>query len=123
MRTTNTRVLNWRRPIPKEDPATAQLLAICTALASEVTVLRERLDTHERLASKASVFSTEDVDAYEPDQAANAHRDAVRQAQIRRIFRPIKEDAEREARAAEASLEKARKKTQSGEGQNSSAAY
>lgn len=115
MRQKSTRGLNWRRPIPNEEPATGQLLAICTALASEVAVLRERLDTHERLAGRAGVFSLEEVDAYEPDPAANAHRDRLRQGQIRRIFRAIREDAEREARAAEAALEGAPRDTEAGD--------
>jgi hypothetical protein len=103
MRTTDTRFLNWRRPIPKEDPAVARLLAICTALASEVTVLRERLDAHERLVPGLTPAA---VDAYEPDAEAMKHRDQVRQGQIRRIFRPLKDEAEREARAAVARAEK-----------------
>jgi hypothetical protein len=103
MRTTDTRILNWRRPIPKEDPAVARLLAICTALASEVTVLRERLDAHERLAVGLSPAI---VDAYVPDAEAMKHRDQVRQGQIRRIFRALKDEAEREARAAAARAEK-----------------
>ena len=102
MRTKDIRVLNWRRPIPHEDPAMAKLLEICTALAGEVTMLRERLDAHERLAARYGLFTPAEVDAYEPDQAASAERDSVRQAQIRRIFRALRDDAEREARAAAA---------------------
>jgi hypothetical protein len=106
MRTTDTRFLNWRRPIPKQDPEIERLMAMCAALASEVTVLRERLDTHERLAAPHGVFSPEAVDSYEPDAEAMAHRDQVRQGQIRRIFRALKDEAERAARAAAAKIKK-----------------
>jgi hypothetical protein len=94
--------VNWRRPIPREDPALAELLEVCTALALEVTILRERLDAHERLAARTGVFSPQEVDEYEPDAAADAARDQVRQGQIKRIFRALKTAADREADALEA---------------------
>jgi hypothetical protein len=101
-RTTDTRRLNWRLDIPQENPAEARLLAICTALAAEVAVLRERLDTHERLAAARGLYGPEEVDAYQPDAGANAARDRLRQAQIARVFRPLRDAAEREATAAAA---------------------
>jgi hypothetical protein len=94
------RVLNWRRAIPQEDPAVARVTAISLALASELAVARERIDTLERLLQGAGVLTAGAVDAYEPDPAAQAARDALRQGQIRRIFRPLQVDAENAARDA-----------------------
>lgn len=91
---------NWRRPIPGEDPAIARLMAMVAALTSELTIVRERLDTVERLAEQAGVFTQDQVEAYAPTPDASAARDALRQRQIAKVFRPLKDDAEREAAAA-----------------------
>jgi hypothetical protein len=100
MRTTNTRTLNWRRPIPGEDASAARLMAICTALASEIVVLRERLDTHERLAEQSKPATRAGIEAFQPSPEDTAQRDAMRKRQIETIFRALKRDAEQEARAA-----------------------
>ena len=105
MRTEDTRRLNWRRPIPHEDPGDAQLMEIIVALTSEVATLRERLDTHERLAERAGGFTPAQVDAYEPEPAAVAVRDRLRQGLIRRVFKALQDRAEREAKAARAGRE------------------
>ena len=91
---------NWRRAIPDEDPAIARLTAMVTALTSEITILRERLDTVERLAEDAGVFTREGIERYTPDAAAAAERDALRQRQIAKVFRPLRDEAERDARRA-----------------------
>ncbi len=100
MRTTNTRTLNWRRPIPGEDASTARLMAICAALASEIVVLRERLDTHERLAEQSQPPTRAGIEAFQPSPQDTAERDRLRKRQIETIFRALKVDAEQEARAA-----------------------
>jgi hypothetical protein len=100
MRTTNTRTLNWRRPIPGEDASAARLMAICTALASEVVVLRERLDTHERLAEQSKPATRAGIEAFQPTPEDTAERDSLRKRQIETIFRALKVDAEQEAQAA-----------------------
>ena len=45
-----TRKAKGRRPTYFDDPENDKLLAIVMALAGEVSVLRDRLDTVERLA-------------------------------------------------------------------------
>ncbi len=94
------RTLNWRRPIPGEDPAVARLLAMVTALTSELTVTRERVDTLERLIEQAGLFPQAAVEAFEPSPEAGKARDEIRKRQIRRVFRALKDDVEREAGAA-----------------------
>ena len=91
------RTLSWRRPIPGEDPVAARLMAMVAALTSELAVTRERLDTVERLIERAGVFPQAAVEAFEPDPEAGKARDEIRQRQIRRVFRALKGDAEREA--------------------------
>jgi hypothetical protein len=69
-------------------------MAILLALASEVASIRERLDTHERLADGGSLPSSALVEAYEADEAAAAEREAWRSAYIRRLFRVVTEEVE-----------------------------
>jgi hypothetical protein len=71
-----------------------RVMAILLALASEVASIRERLDTHERLAAAGASPSIHDVEAYRPDDAAAAEREAWNAAYIRRLFRVITEDIE-----------------------------
>ena len=71
-----------------------RLMAIVLALVSEVASLRDRLDTHERIARAGAGPSLEHVEAYLPDAAAEAEREAWRDAYIRRLFRVITEDIE-----------------------------
>jgi hypothetical protein len=66
-----------------------RVMAVVLALASEVASLRERLDAHERVTDAHAK-----VEAYEPDEATQAARDAWRDAYIRRLFRVFSEDVE-----------------------------
>jgi hypothetical protein len=66
-----------------------RVMAILLALISEVASIRDRLDSNERIAGTA-----EQVEAYRPDEAAAAEREAWRTAYIRRLFRVITEDIE-----------------------------
>jgi hypothetical protein len=68
---------------------TDRVMAILLALISEVAAIRDRIDTHERIAGSGAA-----VEAYLPDEAAAAEREAWRSAYIRRLFRVITEDIE-----------------------------
>jgi hypothetical protein len=69
-----------------------RVMAVLLALVSEVAAIRDRLDTHERIAGAA--LGKEAVEAYRPDADAEADREAWRDAYIRRLFRVITEDLE-----------------------------
>ncbi len=71
-----------------------RVMAVLLALVSEVAAIRERLDTHERIADAGALPAGEAVEAYEPDAAAEARREAWRDSYIRRLFRVITEDVE-----------------------------
>jgi hypothetical protein len=96
-----SRINNLREEIPHESPGESRLMAICVALAAELAVVRERLDTVERLAESAGVFRQADVETYEPDPAAAAARDGLRQRLLKHVFRVIRMDGERAARRLE----------------------
>ena len=87
-------VLNGR-PHFFDDPAVDKLLAMTMALLGEVCVLRDRLDTHERLAAERGSFSGADIDAYEPDAEALAARQGRRQACIDRVLHVLTEEVAR----------------------------
>jgi hypothetical protein len=71
-----------------------RVMAILLALVSEVAAIRDRLDTHERLAGAGEAPTRDKVEAYRPDPATEEDREAWRDAYIRRLFRVITEDVE-----------------------------
>jgi hypothetical protein len=79
-----------------------RVMAILLALVSEVASIRDRLDSHERLAADGAAPSPGAVEAYQPDSLAEADREAWRDAYIRRLFRVITEDVEALEREADA---------------------
>lgn len=79
--------------IPGQSSFDEQMLAMVVGMASELTVMRARLDACERLLADAGIFAPGAVDAYEPDADAQAARDAQRERILRKIFRPLQEAA------------------------------
>ncbi|MCL2927841.1 MAG: hypothetical protein O4861_06900 [Trichodesmium sp. St16_bin4-tuft] len=55
-----------KRPVYLDNTDNDQLLAIIMALAGEVSVLRERLDTIEKLLVAKGIMSLEDIENYQP---------------------------------------------------------
>jgi hypothetical protein len=68
---------------------TTKLLAITIAVAGELSVLRERLDTIERLASAKGLLSLDEVDGYRPDEHVSAEREKWRADYLERILRVV----------------------------------
>ncbi|MEO8224719.1 MAG: hypothetical protein ABI661_07915 [Gammaproteobacteria bacterium] len=83
------------RPKFFADPVNDQLLAMITALLGEVCVLRERLDTVERVAGQRGLWQPEDVESYEPDPAAQQERDTLRTGALARVFSVLNEEVAR----------------------------
>ena len=91
------------RPVFFDDPQIDKLLAIIMALTGEVSVLRERLDTLERLLETQGLLSRQEIEAYQPDDAAAAERDQWRAEYIERVLRVVQQ--ERDAVAAGETIE------------------
>lgn len=91
--------------IPGQRQADAQTMAMIVALASQVTVLRARLDTCERLLADANVLQPGAIDSYVPDAAAQAERDALRVGGMNKIFRALQEAGEADLAAIAATQE------------------
>lgn len=70
------------------------------ALASEVTVIRARLDTCERLLADAGIITGDAVDNYSPDAAAQAERDKLRRSSMNKIFRSMVEASDADIASA-----------------------
>ena len=87
------RVHKGRRVVPGQDPRVDTLLGMVMALTSELAVLRERLDTHERLAAQGKVATPEAIAAFVADAATEQARAAKRKRMIEKVCRPLLADA------------------------------
>lgn len=94
------KVAKGKRPYFFEDPNVDRLLAIVMALASEVSVLRDRLDTHEKLSDSETWASTANVEAFDITEDLEVERDAWRAEYLDRVLRIVTEDLERMKRDA-----------------------
>ena len=83
-----------KRPQYFDDPAVDRTLSIVMAIAGEVAVLRERLDTVERLLDAKGSISRADIEAYTPDRKAAAERGLLHKEYIARILRGVQQDME-----------------------------
>ncbi len=83
-----------KRPEFFEDPALDRLYSTVFALAAEVSALRERQDTLERLLEAKGTISRADIESYVPDRAAGDERGLATQAFIARIMRGFQQEVE-----------------------------
>jgi hypothetical protein len=88
------------RPRYFQDPAIDKVLSITLALAGEVAVMRDRLDTIERLAEKGLQPTKAAIDGFVPDEQVRTERDAWRDGFLDVVLRVVHqelEDLERKA--------------------------
>ncbi len=83
-----------KRPAYFDDPAADRMLSMLMALVGEVSVLRERLDTVERLLEVKGSLSRADIEAYAPDRDAAFERGSMTREYIARIMRGVQQDLE-----------------------------
>ena len=89
-----------KRPAFADDPTVDSLTAMVLALAGEVVVLRERLDTIERLAENRGGPSRAEIDGYTAPPEIDAEREAWRMKFLERVLRSVEARLE-EAMAGE----------------------
>ncbi len=82
-----------KRPVYFEDPQTDKVLAIVMALIGEVSVLRERLDTIERLLEAKDILAIADIEAYQPDDSVAKEREQWRAEYIARVLRVLQTES------------------------------
>ena len=83
-----------RRPDYLDSPFEERMLSMLMALVGEVSVLRERLDTVERLLEAQGSISRADIEAYAPDLETGRERNRLIRDYIARIMRGVQQDME-----------------------------
>ena len=78
----------------ESEPLAERLIHMFVGLATELAVTRERLDTLERLLAAQDVLARADVDAYQPDDAADAERKQWREEFLEQIFENLQAEIE-----------------------------
>jgi hypothetical protein len=95
-----------KRPLFFDHPDTDRLISIILALAGELAVTRERLDTVERLLANKRLLQPEEIDGYRPDDVAAEARGRWHLEYLARVFRVLQQEVESLQRGAqEASAE------------------
>jgi hypothetical protein len=91
-----------QRPEYFADPSIDKVLSITMALAGETAVMRDRLDTIERLLASGKPISKEAIDSYQPDETIRGERDAWRDEFLDVVLRIVHQEREElSKRAAE----------------------
>ena len=75
-----------KRPQFYATPGMDEAMSMIMVLASELTVMRDRLDTVEKGAAAKGVMLDADIEAYVPDQATLEARELRRQDFLARLF-------------------------------------
>ena len=83
-----------KRPDTLRDYSAERTLSIVMALAGEVAVVRERLDTVERLLETKGAITRADIDAYEPAGDAAYERALATKEYVARIMRGMQQEME-----------------------------
>ncbi len=84
------RTQGWAGPDQPLDAASvAQLTTVALRLAMEVSVLRDRLRSHELLLERHGLLSTAEVDALQVPEDEQRERDAASRALVESLARDI----------------------------------
>lgn len=86
-----------KRPQFYETPGLDEAMAMIMVLANELSVVRDRLDTVEKVAATKGVMLDAEIEAYEPDQAVLEARELRRQDFLARLFYLARKDAAEQA--------------------------
>lgn len=86
------RTVRGKRPDIHADPASDRLIAMVLALASEMSVLKDRLASMQALAERHGWLAAGAVDGYVPDLEERGAREREREAFLDRIFHVLKEE-------------------------------
>jgi hypothetical protein len=78
-----------------DDANIDRLLTMMMNMAAEISVLRERLDTHEQVAAAKGAYTPADIEAYEPSDEVRAAREAWRTKFLDRLLKTMEQDYDR----------------------------
>ena len=80
------RTVRGHRPQLFDQAPHDELMTMILAVAQETAVLRERLDTAERVMAKHGIKLGDEIEAFEADETVLTHREAWRQDFYSRLF-------------------------------------
>jgi hypothetical protein len=75
-----------KRPLFYKAEGMDQAMSMILVLANELMVVRDRLDTVERVAAAKGVILEPEIEAFEPDQAVLEVREGRRQDFLARLY-------------------------------------
>lgn len=81
-----------KRPYFFKDPDVERVLNITMAVAGELAVARERIDTLERLLQERNVLGADDVEDYKPDDQVMQERMKWHKNYVARILRIVQQE-------------------------------
>lgn len=94
-----------KRPHFFQDPDVDRLLSIVWAMAGELAVTRERLDTVERLLARRELLDRAAIDAFRPTADEARERGQWHLEYISRLLRVLQQEVEALQRARDVSAE------------------
>ena len=88
------RTVKGRRPRFNDDPAMDNVHGMIMALAAELAVLHDRVDSMEKVAARKGILLSEEIDSYVPDAQTLVAREDWRRALLRRMFYVLREQVD-----------------------------
>ncbi len=88
------KTVRGKRPAFHEQESIDRLVAMVLTLASELSVVRERLDTLEVMGSEAGWLDRERLESFRPSPAQKAERERRREEFLGRLFQVLREEIE-----------------------------
>lgn len=86
------RVAKAKRPVYLDERAIDNLYSIVFTMMQENAVMRDRIDTLERLLEQRNVLARSDVENFVPDAVASAEREGRNAATVEKLLRCLQED-------------------------------
>ncbi len=84
-----------KRPYFHDDPAVERVLNITMAVAGELAVMRERMDSIERLLEKKGLVSREEIENFVPEnEQQEEQRQTWHSEYISRVLRIVQQEME-----------------------------
>ena len=89
------RVAKGKKPIYLDERSIDNLMAMIMTLTQEISVLRDRLDTIEKLLVNKKAITLKDIETFEPDDDLIKERKDRRQMLLKRVLLPIDKELEK----------------------------
>ena len=89
------RVAKGKKPIYLDERSIDNLMAMIMTLTQEISVLRDRLDTIEKLLVNKKAITLKDIETFEPDDDLIKERKDRRQMLLKRVLLPINKELEK----------------------------